>query len=112
MDSIGNVFISCGDGSNIRKVNTSGIITTVVGNGTYGYSGDGGPASSAELADPVGVCFDKAGNFYMCDFEAHNIRKINISGVISTFAGTTIGYSGDGGSATKRANEITGGYCM
>jgi len=99
VDSIGNVFISTS--STIRKVNTSGIISTIAGTAVYGYSGDGGPATNAEFADPVGICFDKAGNFYIADDQNSDIRMINVAGIASTFAGTTIGFSGDGGPATN-----------
>jgi hypothetical protein len=99
VDTIGNVYIS--SGQTIRKVNTVGIISTVVGNGSYGYSGDGGPATAAEIESPSGLCFDKAGNLYIADYGNSNIRMVNTAGIISTIAGTTIGFSGDGGPATN-----------
>jgi sugar lactone lactonase YvrE len=101
-DSIGNLYISDAGNSRIRKVNTSGIITTIAGNGTYGYSGDGGPADSAELRAPAGIALDRSGNLYIADFPSMVVRKVNSSGVITTFAGTgTYGFSGDGGAATS-----------
>jgi hypothetical protein len=88
-------------------INTSGIINTIAGNGTAGYSGDGGQATAAELALPNAVVLDAAGNLYIDDFTNNVIRKVNTSGVISTFAGNhTGGYFGDGGAAT--AAEING----
>jgi len=98
VDTAGNVFFA--NGSDVRKVNTSGIISTVVGTGSYGSSGDGGPASAAELKSVTGICFDKLGNLYIADQQGSKIRKVNVTGSISTFAGTTFGFSGDGGPAT------------
>ena len=109
-DSIGNVYF--GDGSRVRMVNTSGIISTVAGIGLYGFSGDGDPATAAELKAPAGLAFDKSGDLYIADEEASNIRKINTSGVISTFAGTTLGFSGDGGSATNAQFESPVGIAI
>ncbi len=101
-DSHGNWYF--GDNSNyrIREVNAStGIITTVAGNGTQGYTGDGSAATSAEINNPSGVVLDSSGNIYFSDFGAEVIRKVTVStGIISTVAGTgTAGYSGDGGPA-------------
>ncbi len=100
-DVSGNLYFSDNDNQRIRKVNTAGIITTIAGNGTAGYSGDGGQATAAELHTPIGVAFDAFGNLYIADATNHRIRKINPSGIISTIAGTgTNGYSGDGANAT------------
>ena len=101
IDSIGNIFIADFGNNRIRKINTSGVITTVAGNGTAGFSGDGGPAIDAELSGPIDVAVDKAGNLFFADFNNSVIRKVNLSGIITTFAGNdTAGYSGDGGFAT------------
>ena len=62
----------------IRKVGTNGIITTVAGNGTYGYSGDGGAATNAELNDPDGVAVDATGNLFIADTGNNRIRKVVI----------------------------------
>ena len=84
----------------ILTLSQAQIITTVAGNGTYGYSGDGGPATAAKLGNPVGVISDNVGNIYITDFANNVIRKVNSFGVIENFAGTgTLGYSGDGGTA-------------
>ena len=86
-------------GNRIRKVATSGTITTVAGNGKYGYAGDGGPASSAELNGPWGVAVDAAGNVYIADSGNNCIRKVTADGNIATIAGNSnYGYAGDGGS--------------
>jgi sugar lactone lactonase YvrE len=100
-DGLGNVYIGDATSKRIRKVTPLGIITTFAGNGTYGNTGDGGPATAAELGYPAGISFDASGNAYIADQDNNNVRKVNSSGIISTFAGNgTAGYSGDGGPAT------------
>ena len=104
IDGPGNVYIADQNNSRIRKVDVStGVITTIAGTGTYGYSGDGGPATSAQLYSPSGVAIDGSGNLYITDVQNNCIRKVDAStGVITTVAGTgTAGYSGDGGHATS-----------
>jgi hypothetical protein len=99
-DRYGNLYIAIG-GSMIRKVNTSGIISTIAGSLVSGYSGDGGPAISAQLDNPFGIAVDTSGNIYFTENFGYRIRKINSAGIISTIAGNGIaGYSGDGGLAT------------
>ena len=80
-----------------------GIITTVVGDGTYGFSGDGGPATSAQLDSPYGIAVDSADNIYIADENNHRIRRVDANtGVITTVAGNgSSGFSGDGGAATS-----------
>jgi sugar lactone lactonase YvrE len=98
LDSAGNLYI--GDGPDIRKI-SNGVITTVAGNGTTGFSGDGGPATSAQLSEPYGVAVDSSGNLYISDSGNNRIRKVS-NGVITTVAGDGMeGYSGDGGPATS-----------
>ena len=88
--------------SRIRKVSTGGTITTVAGNGNSGYSGDGAPATSAEINLPQGVAVDSAGNLYIADTGNNVIRLVGANGLISTLAGNgLIGYSGDGGPAAQ-----------
>lgn len=100
VDAAGNLYISDAYNSRIRKINTSGIITTIAGTGVAGYSGDGGQAASAKLNFPERVVLDAAGNMFIADYYNHCIRKMNASGVITTIAGTGVaGYSGDGGPA-------------
>ncbi len=102
VDASGNIYIADTHNNCIRKVTAStGIITTVAGDGTSGYSGDGGPATSAEVNPDGGVAVDTAGNIYFADNQ--RIRKVTVStGYISTVAGSGIlGYSGDGGAATN-----------
>ncbi len=100
-DGFNNAYIADANNNRIRKINTSGIITSIAGNGTAGYSGDGAQASAAELNGPVDVYVDGFRNIYIADRSNYRIRKINTSGIISTFAGNGVaGYSGDGGAAT------------
>ncbi|MCB4792555.1 MAG: carboxypeptidase regulatory-like domain-containing protein [Elusimicrobia bacterium] len=102
VDVLGNVYIADLINNVIRKVSTLGIITTIAGTGTWGYSGDGGPATAAQLDSPFGVAVDASGNIYIADNGNHRIRKVNASGIITTISGTgTAGFSGDGGSATS-----------
>ena len=99
-DHSGNMYIADANNQRIRKVNALGIISTVAGTGTAGFSGDGGPAVSAELNNPYGIALDAAGNIYIGDQSNNRIRKINTSGTITTFAGTgASGYAGDGAAA-------------
>ena len=79
----------------------TGDISTVAGTGTAGVSGDGGAATSAKLNFPIGVAVDSSGNIFIADSQNHRIRKVDTSGNLSTVAGTTIGFSGDGGAATS-----------
>ncbi|HXP85573.1 MAG TPA: IPT/TIG domain-containing protein [Bryobacteraceae bacterium] len=104
VDLFRNIYIADAVNFRVRVVNAAGTIKTYAGNGTVGYSGDGGPATSAQLSVPVGLALDLQGNLYIA--EAGNvvygsrIRKVDTSGIITTVAGTgTIGYSGDGGPA-------------
>src|ERR1035437_10331608 len=107
VDSAGNLYIAEGNrittdyrNSRIRKV-SGGIITTVAGNGSYRFSGDGGIVTSASLDQPQGMAVDAAGNLYIADTTNHRIRKVS-SGTITTVAGNGVGgFSGDGGPATR-----------
>jgi uncharacterized protein (TIGR03437 family) len=99
IDSAGNVIFA--DNHRIRQVTPGGIIRTIAGNGGSGFSGDGGPALSAQIG-PQGLALDQQGNLYFADYANYRIRKIDSSGKISTVAGNgTNGYSGDGGPATQ-----------
>jgi sugar lactone lactonase YvrE len=104
LDSNGNVYIADSGNNRIREVNVAnGIITTVAGTSSAGYSGDGGLATSATINNPVGhVVVDAGGDIYFADNSNHVVREVTVaSGNINTIAGTgTTGYSGDGGAAT------------
>ena len=98
VDGAGNLYIADTNNHRIRKVDTSGVITTVAGNGVSDYSGDDGVATAAQLYYPYGVTVDGAGNLYIADRNNHRIRKVDTSGVITTVAGTdSYGYTGNGG---------------
>lgn len=99
-DQFNNLYLADFGCNTIRKVNTSGIISTIAGNGTWGYSGDGGIATQAQLAYPCKVAVDNGGNVYIPDAQNHRIRKVTSTGIITTIAGSGVyGYSGDGGLA-------------
>jgi sugar lactone lactonase YvrE len=104
IDNSGNMLIADAVNRVIRRVDAAGIISTIAGiPGSFGYSGDGGPATAAQLASPAGMCVDLAGNIYFADVGRHVVRKIDVNGIITTVAGTagTSGtFSGDGGPAT------------
>jgi len=94
LDSVGNLYIADAGNNRVRKVAAgTGVITTVAGNGTAGYTGDGSAATSAELNNPQSVALDAAGNLYIADSGNGAIRKVTIkTGVIATFVGNgTIG---------------------
>jgi trimeric autotransporter adhesin len=102
IDALGNIYIADANNHRIRKVNTSGIITTIVGTGVAGYGGDGGQAGLAKLNLPFEIAFDTKGNLYIADQQNFRVRKVNTSGIITTVAGTGIfGFSGDNGQATN-----------
>ena len=102
VDAAGNLFIADRTNHRIRKVDTAGVIATVAGNGTAGFSGDGGSAASAQLNQPNGLAVDTAGNLYIAEVSNHRIRKVDTAGIITTVAGNgTSGFSGDGGPATS-----------
>ena len=100
VDAKGDLFLSDTNNHRVRRVDTGGIITTIAGTGTAGFSGDGGPAGSAQLNLPYGLAVDAAGNLYIADLGNNRVRKVSPDGIIVTIAGTGVeGYSGDGGQA-------------
>ena len=115
VDSAGNVYIADSSNNRIRVVNTGssaitvanvtiqpGNIATVAGNGTAGFSGDGGPATSAQINNPSGVAVDSSGNIYIADLNNFRVRKVSTNGIITTVTGNGSGaYGGDYGPATN-----------
>ena len=111
VDRLGNLYIGEAGANRVRKVDPSGIITTHAGTGTGGFSGDGGPATSAQLLAPSGVVADTAGNLFIVDSSNQRIRSVDAAGAISTYAGNpppgATGFSGDGGSAAAAEFSFT-----
>tara|TARA_B100000686_G_scaffold349112_1_gene441718 strand:+ start:238 stop:2373 length:2136 start_codon:yes stop_codon:yes gene_type:complete len=101
-DSKGNLYIADRENHRVRKVDVKGTITTIAGNGTAGFEGDGGPATQARLNLPSGIAVDAKGNLYIADRSNERIRVVDTRGKISTYAGNgKEGWGGDGGPATK-----------
>jgi sugar lactone lactonase YvrE len=109
IDPAGNLYISDDYNHAIRMVSAAtGIITTIAGNGSPGFAGDGGPASKAQFFYPAGICFDSAGNLYIADEFNYRVRKVDTAGIISTVAGNGNAVGGaavDGVQATTTAIE-------
>jgi len=98
----GELYVSDYYNHVVRKINlSSGIISSVVGTGIPGFSGDGGAASAAQLYRPLGLAFDTYSNLFISDYWNHKIRKVDSAGIITTVAGTTAGFSGDNYSAVS-----------
>jgi len=101
VDRLGNLYLSDSDHHRVRKIDTQGVITTVAGTGYKGFSGDGGPATAAQLNTPYGLAVDLAGAVYVADYGNNRVRRIGPDGAIATFAGSGgDASSGDGGPAT------------
>ncbi len=110
----GDFFVASGTGNKIRKIDTSGIITTFAGIGTAGYFGDNGTATASELDFPDGLSFDSLQDIFISDFANDAIRKIDaITNTITTICGDGIsGYSGDNGMATGAKIAGPNGICL
>jgi sugar lactone lactonase YvrE len=107
LDGAGNLYIAEFGNQRVRKVTSAGVITTVAGTGTKGFSGDGGQATTAQLSGPENVAVDGAGNLYIADYGNLRVRAVSPSGVITTIVGTgTAGSAGDGGPAA--AAQLSG----
>jgi len=114
-DAAGNIYISDSGNHRIRKVSAStGIITTIAGNGTAGFTGDGGPAAQAALSDPRGIALDAAGNLYIADEGNRRIRRVEAgTSIITTYAGSgSYGSGGDGGLATTASFRLLSGLAI
>ncbi len=103
VDKDGNLYIADPPAGRIRKVTPAGIISTIAGNGSLTSSGDGGPATQAGLGNPLNVAVDNLGNLYLTEQSTFRVRKVNSAGIITRVAGSSIGFSGDGGPATQAA---------
>ncbi|GAB4056079.1 NHL domain-containing protein [Spirosoma litoris] len=104
IDGSGNLYIADKTNYRIRKVATNGTITTIAGNGLFGFSGDTGPAINAQLAGPTGVAVDANGNLFIADPDNNRIRKVTTDSKITTVAGNgTAGFSGDNNPAINAA---------
>ncbi len=116
LDAVGNLYLSDTGNNRIRRVDAqSGTITTVAGNGIQGFSGDGGPATTASIGSPAGLTMDGAGNLYLADVQNSVVRRVDaLTHAISTIAGTpqTSGYSGDGASATQAQLSLPRGISI
>jgi hypothetical protein len=102
VDGAGNLLVADGANHRIRKISPDGTLTIIAGSGTPGFSGDGGPATAAQLNFPAALALDAAGNLLIADNGNHRIRKMTVSGLMSTVAGTGVsGFGGDGGPAVS-----------
>ena len=101
-DDKGNIYIADRENHVVRKVDPKGIITTIAGNGTAGFSGDGGPAVKASFHFPSGLALDSKGNLYISDRSNNRVRVVTPKGIVNTYAGNgEEGYGGDSGPALK-----------
>ena len=102
VDGSGNLYVADASNQRIRRIDPDGVITTIAGTGERGFGGDGGPATEAQLYNPVGLAVDGSGNLYVADYFNQRIRRIDPDGVITTIAGTgERGFGGDDGPATE-----------
>ncbi|HEY3348104.1 MAG TPA: Ig-like domain-containing protein [Nitrospirota bacterium] len=101
-DKSGNLYFADSKNNRVRKITPEGVISTIAGNGTAGYSGNGGQAASAALNHPMAIAVDASGNIYIADTLNNCIRKVDAQGTIKTVAGTAAaGFAGDGGPAVS-----------
>jgi sugar lactone lactonase YvrE len=113
IDADGNLFIADTNNQRLRRVDaTTGVMTTLAGTGTAGYSGDGGQATLAQITDPLDVAWDPAGFVLIC--ESRRLRRVNLaSGIISTVTGAgSPGFSGDGGPASAAETGMLTSVCL
>lgn len=104
VDAHGNIYVTDSFNDRVRRISPTGMITTIAGSGTLtgGFSGDGGPATSAQLDFPLGVTTDARGDVLVSDANNNRVRKITPAGIITTIAGTgSCAFGGDGGAASK-----------
>jgi uncharacterized protein (TIGR03437 family) len=112
VDAAGNLYIADTFNNVVRKVTAAGTISTIAGNGTAGFAGDGSAATSAQLNGPQGIAVDTSGNVYVSDTQNARVRKIS-GGTISTVAGNgTAGFGGDGSAATSAQLNVPIGLAL
>ncbi len=113
INGLGAILVVDSGGHNVRSIDSSGKIATIAGNGTPGNSGDGGAATSAQLATPIEIAIDPFNNLYISDAGGNRIRRVNTAGVISTIAGTGVrSFSGDGGPAASAQLNAPSGVSL
>jgi uncharacterized protein (TIGR03437 family) len=113
LDAAGNLYIAVAAEKRVRKVTPGGMISTVAGSNSGGYSGDGGPANQAGLSFPYGVAVDSSGSLYISDQRDERIRMVAPNGNISTIAGDGLqGFSGDGRAATNAMLNTPAGLAI
>jgi len=108
VDGNGNVYFADVANHKIRKVTPSGQIVTIAGTGVPGFSGDGGPATAAQLYDPCAVALDSSGNVYIYDNYNYRVRKVTPNGIITSIAGGSDGNAGDNGPALQARFAFVG----
>jgi Secretion system C-terminal sorting domain len=114
IDRAGNIYFVDSASNTVKKVDmATGMLTTVAGNGTRGYAGDGGPATAAEFNTIQGICVDNSNNLYLVDAGNFRIREVTAAGNVQTIAGTGVsGYTGDGGPATAATINTPTAICV
>jgi sugar lactone lactonase YvrE len=113
VDPANNLYVADTGNHRIRKISATGLITTIAGNGTQGFSGDAGPATSAAIDSPAGIALDSASNLYLADTHNYRIRRIDTTGRIATIAGAgTLGFSGDTAPATAATLALPHGLTI
>ena len=113
VDGLGNVYVADFFNSRVRKITRRGLITTVAGNGTAGLSGDGGPATNAQLNGPDGLAIDGSGNLFIAEYNNSRVRKVSPDGIITTVAGSpNCCDPGDGGLANQAFVPLPHGIAL
>ena len=110
VDSAGNVLFADSGNHRVRQVSPNGTVSTIVGTGIAGNSGDGGPAIGAQLFSPAGLALDSSGNLFIADYLANVVRKVSADGTISTVAGN--GFPGSTLGVKATSSALNGPYAL